>query len=51
MTLMRYAPWKGVLLTLAPLIPASYLFGPIVGQATAFAAAAAAMIWAASRRV
>lgn len=51
MDITRYAPWKGVMLSLAPLVPASYLFGPVLGQAAAFAAAATAMVWAAHRRV
>jgi len=50
MNVIRYAPWKGVMLTLAPLVPASLVFGPIIGQATAFAGAATAMIWAANAR-
>ena len=51
MNAMRYAPWKGILLTLAPLVPASLLVGPVAGQAAAFGAAAIAMVWAASARV
>ena len=51
MSMMQYAPWKGIVLTLAPLLPASFLLGPVAGQGVAFAAAAAAMIWAIGRRV
>ncbi|MEM7442770.1 MAG: hypothetical protein AAF414_05490 [Pseudomonadota bacterium] len=51
MTVTRYAPWKGIALTLAPLLPASLLFGPTAGQAVAFAGAGLAMFWAASARV
>ena len=50
MTVTRYAPWKGIMLTMAPLLPASYIFGATIGQALAFAGAGLAMIWAASAR-